>query len=45
MGPQVPATLRIDLTGRVASGNVTARPPCRTFPQWLRRMRQLLADQ
>ena len=44
-GAQVPATLRIDLTGKVASSNITARPPRRTFPQWLRRMRQHLADE
>ena len=44
-GQQVPVTLRIDLTGTVASGNITARPPRRTFRQWLRRMRQHIADE
>jgi hypothetical protein len=44
-GQHVPVTLRIDLTGTVGSGNTTVRPPCRTFPQGLRRMRQLLADE
>jgi hypothetical protein len=43
-GQQVPPALRIDLTGSVASGNITVRPPRRTFGQWLRRMRQHLAD-
>jgi hypothetical protein len=32
------------VTGEVTSGNFTARPPRRTFLQWLRRMRQHLAD-
>ena len=43
-GQQGPITLRIDLTGTVGSGNITVRPPRRTFAQWLRRMRQHLAD-
>ena len=43
-GPQAPVTLRIGVTGEVTSGNITARPPRRTFLQWLRRMRQHLAD-
>jgi len=43
-GQQGPVTLRIGLTGTVGSGNITVRPPRRTFPQWLRRMRQHLAD-
>jgi hypothetical protein len=43
-GQQAPVTLRIDLTGTVGSGNITVRPPRRTFRQWLRRMRQHLAD-
>ena len=44
-GPQAPVTLRIDMTGNVASGNITARPARRSFPQGLRRMRQHLADE
>ena len=44
-GSQAPGTLRIHLTGSVASGNITARPPRRTFLQWLRRMRHHLADE
>jgi Domain of unknown function (DUF1707) len=39
-GPDVPARFRIDVSGRVASGSVTARPPRpprRTVWQWLRR--------
>jgi uncharacterized protein DUF1707 len=43
-GPQVPVALRIEVSGEVTSGNITARPPRRTFRQWLRRMRQHLAD-
>ncbi len=34
-GPQV--TLRIGVSGKVTSGNIRARPPRRTFWQWLRR--------
>ena len=44
-GTQVPATLAIRVTGQVSSGNITARPPRRTFWEWLRRMRWHLADQ
>lgn len=36
-GSGVPVTLRIDVSGKVGSGNLTARPPRRTFWQWLRR--------
>ena len=36
-GPEVPVTLRIDVSGNVGSGNITARPPRRTFWEWLRR--------
>jgi hypothetical protein len=36
-GPQVPETLRIEVSGKVRSGNISARPPRRTFWQWLRR--------
>jgi hypothetical protein len=45
-GPAVPVTLRIDVSGTVRSGSITAhppqppqppRPPRRTFWQWLRR--------
>ena len=44
-GTQVPTTLAIRVTGQVSSGNITARPPRRTFWEWLRRMRWHLADQ
>ena len=33
----VPVTLRVDVSGKVGSGNIKARPPRRTFWQWLRR--------
>jgi hypothetical protein len=36
-GPDVPVTLRIDVSGQVGSGSITARPPRRTFWQWLLR--------
>jgi len=36
-GPDVPVTLRIEMTGKVRSGSITARPPRRTFWQWLMR--------
>jgi Domain of unknown function (DUF1707) len=36
-GHDVPVTLRIELAGQVSSGSITARPPRRTFWQWLRR--------
>ncbi|MGA2829714.1 MAG: DUF1707 domain-containing protein [Streptosporangiaceae bacterium] len=39
-GHDVPATLRIDVSGRVRSGTITARPPRpprRSFLDWLRR--------
>ena len=43
-GPDVPVTLRIDVSGQVGSGSITARPPRRTFWQWLlRRPRALSA--
>jgi hypothetical protein len=32
-----PEILRIEIAGRVRSGNITARPPRRTFWQWLTR--------
>ena len=35
--PGVPEILRVEVTGRVRSGNITARPPRRTFWQWLAR--------
>jgi hypothetical protein len=35
--PGVPVILRIQVSGKVRSGHVTARPPRRTFWQWLRR--------
>jgi hypothetical protein len=36
-GPDVPVLLRIDVAGSCGSGHITARPPRRTFWQWLRR--------
>ena len=36
-GHDVPVTLRIAVSGKVGSGNITARPPRRTFWQWLLR--------
>jgi hypothetical protein len=33
----VPVTLRVAMSGKVGSGNITARPPRRTLLQWLRR--------
>ena len=36
-GQDVPVTLRIEVVGQVHSGSVTARPPRRTFWQWLTR--------
>ncbi|HEX5292108.1 MAG TPA: DUF1707 domain-containing protein [Streptosporangiaceae bacterium] len=36
-GTAAPELLRIELAGRVRSGNITARPPRRTFWQWLTR--------
>ena len=36
-GADVPVTLRIDVSGKVGSGELTARPPRRTFWQWLTR--------
>jgi len=39
-GPDVPATLRIDVSGQVRSGTLAARPPRpprRSFWDWLRR--------
>jgi len=35
--PDVPVQLRIEVTGRVGSGHFVARPPYRTFWQWLTR--------
>jgi hypothetical protein len=36
-GPDVPARLTIDVAGSCGSGRIVARPPRRTFWQWLRR--------
>ena len=36
-GTAVPVTLRIGVSGRVGSGNIVARPPIRSFWDWLRR--------
>ena len=36
-GTDVPVTLTISVSGRVGSGNIVARPPRRSFWDWLRR--------
>jgi hypothetical protein len=36
-GTQVPVTVRISVSGRVGSGNIVARPPRRSFWDWLMR--------
>jgi hypothetical protein len=36
-GPEVPVILRIQVSGKVSGGHLTARPPGRTFWRWLRR--------
>jgi hypothetical protein len=36
-GPEVPVLLRIEVAGKVGSGHFIARPPYRTFWQWLTR--------
>ena len=36
-GPDVPEVLRIDVSGKVGSGHLVARPQYRTFWQWLTR--------
>jgi hypothetical protein len=36
-GHDVPVTLRVEVSGSVGSGSLTARPPRRTFWQWLLR--------
>ena len=36
-GEQVPVQLRIEVTGTCHSGHINARPPRRSFWQWLRR--------
>ena len=36
-GSDVPALLRIEVSGRVGSGSIVARPPRRTFWEWLLR--------
>jgi hypothetical protein len=36
-GPDVPEVLRIEVSGQVGSGHFIARPPHRTFWQWLTR--------
>ena len=36
-GPDVPELLRIDVSGKIGSGHFIARPPHRTFWQWLTR--------
>jgi hypothetical protein len=35
-GPDVPVILRIQVSGKVSGGHITARPPRQTFWQWLR---------
>jgi hypothetical protein len=37
--PEVPVILRIQVSGQVCGGHITARPPRRTFQRWLRRHR------
>jgi hypothetical protein len=41
-GQAVPVILRVEISGKVRSGAITARPPRRTFLQWLRRQRPVL---
>jgi hypothetical protein len=36
-GPDVPVILHVTLSGKVGSGHITARPPRRSFWQWLLR--------
>jgi hypothetical protein len=36
-GPEVPVILRIQVSGKVSGGHITARPPRGTFWPWLRR--------
>jgi Domain of unknown function (DUF1707) len=36
-GPDVPEVLRVEVTGKVSSGHLVARPQYRTFWQWLTR--------
>jgi hypothetical protein len=36
-GPDVPVTLRLEVSGKVGSGSIKARPPRRSFWQWLLR--------
>jgi hypothetical protein len=36
-GAEVPVILRIQISGQLSSSTITARPPRRTFWQWLRR--------
>jgi hypothetical protein len=36
-GPEVPVVLRIQVSGKVGSGHLTARPPRRSFWEWLLR--------
>ncbi|HEU5420316.1 MAG TPA: DUF1707 domain-containing protein [Streptosporangiaceae bacterium] len=40
----VPEILRIEITGQVRSGHINARPPRRSFWQWLRRAPRPYAD-
>ncbi|HEX4657958.1 MAG TPA: DUF1707 domain-containing protein [Streptosporangiaceae bacterium] len=39
-GPDVPVTLRLEVSGKVGSGSIKARPPRRSFWQWLMRRPQ-----
>lgn len=39
-GPEVPVILRIQVSGKVSGGHITARPARRAFWPWLRRHRQ-----
>lgn len=42
-GPDVPVTLRLEVSGKVGSGSIKARPPRRSFWQWLMRRPQQYA--
>ncbi len=37
-GPDVPVTLRVEVAGSVSMGSIEARPPRRSFWQWLTRL-------
>ena len=37
-GPDVPVVLRVQVSGKIGSGHIVARPPRRTFWHWLLRL-------